>query len=208
MTEPGVTEERRGRDYDASYVARFGMLKLMTERRGLKLKYEYPNEAGIGWKIHLAVSHDPTDPLTRKIADFIDKRRFVYKIGHGGYQEEGKGMTIYVGDRDTTEDLANDLTDTFGDEIPEPKGDVLGDDMQVVGKVWARFENQGDAIRNTGTDKYRQYGSQGVPALKKDDDLWENPEDKLTNDEKRQHSVAALTEDYGAFFTGTRNHPV
>ncbi len=206
MLEPRDTEQGRI-DYDREYTERFARAK--AEAVGKGLKYEYPDKAGVGWKIHLAVSHNPNDPLTARIAAFTHMHRFVYKIGQGGSQEEGKGMTIYVGDRDTTEDLAQDLMDAFGKEIPEPIGDVLGEDMGIVGKVWGRFENQGDLIRNARREKYLQYGPSGIPQLKDDArDLWANPEDKLTKDERRQHAIVVLTEDYGAFFTGTRNHPL
>jgi hypothetical protein len=203
-------------DYNSEYTARFIEAKTQAEAKGLR--YEHPTQAGIGWKIHLTVSDNPQDELTKRVAAFIDGRRFLYKVGHGGTQEDGKGMTIYVGDRDTTEDLAKQITDTFGDEIPQPRGDVLGDDLLVMGRIMARFENTKDSRINkikqttvngmgTSTDpKYVQYGPRGVPFLYVDasNTTWGG----LSKDDARQNSIAALTEDYGAFFTGTRNHPI
>ena len=215
---PEPPEDKTAIDYNAEYTARFAQAKLQAEAKGLR--YEYPTRAGVGWKIHLAVSDNPEDALTGRVAAFIDEHRFRYKVGHGGTQEDGKGMTIYVGDRDTMEDLAQQLNDAFDDEIPEPRGDVLGDDMQVVGKIRARFENTQDMRVNgtkpiisngmaTRTDpKYVQYGPHGVPYLSIDAPrtLWGEP--KLSSSEGRVNSIAALTQDYGAFFTGTRNHLV
>lgn len=203
-------------DYNAEYATRFAGAKAQAEAQGLR--YEYPTRAGVGWKIHLAVSDNPEDALTSRVAVFIDEHRFLYKVGHGGTQEDGKGMTIYVGDRDTIEDLAQQLTDVFGDEIPEPKGDVLGDDLRVMGKIMARFENTKDSKINgtrqvtvngmgTSTDpRYVQYGPRGVPFLYVDANAttWGG----LSNDDARKNSITALSQDYGAFFTGTRNHPI
>lgn len=210
MPDPGNPENERI-DYNREYVERFAKAKAEAEAKGLK--YEHPSRDGIGWKIHLAVSDTfPPNPLTQRIAEFIQAHRLSFKVGKGGTEEGGKGMTIYVGDRDTTEDLAQELTDYFGDEIPEPRGDVLVDDMQVVGRVWGRFENELDASRNPrlrefGDQKYSYYGSDGVPWLSKDYRHWSDP-NQFTQQQRRERGVNALTEDYGAFFTGTRNHPV
>lgn len=192
-------------NYDTEYLERFKRVKLEAEARGLR--YEHPSKAGIGWKIHLAVPHEPSDTLTAKIANFLDSKRVLFKIGKGGTQEEGKGMTIYVGDRDSMEDLANEINATFGSEIPEQRGGALKSDMPIVGNVWARFENMRDFIKNKD-NKYVQYGPSGVPALFVDatNSQWGSPENKPTREIMRNNSITTLTEDYGTFFTGTREH--
>lgn len=206
-------------DYNSEYTVRFAKAKAEAEAGGFK--YEHPNRAAIGWKVHLAVPDDPQDQLTSRIAEFVDRRRLSFKVGKGGSTEDGKGMTIYIGDRDAMEDFASELNGMFGEEIPEQRGDALDSDMPIVGNVWARFENTKDYKRNViekedivfktvKEAKYLQYGPHGVPALRADamDQLRGTDEGKPTGKQMRERAVTALTEDYGAFFTGTRNHPV
>ena len=191
-------------DYNKEYTERFARAKAEAEVKGLR--YEYPKKAGVGWKIHLSVVPDINNPLTAEVANFTAKKRYVFKVGRGGTEQQ-KGMTIYIGDRDTLEDFARELMERFGEKIPEPQGDILIDDVQIEGRVWARFENVIDLARNPvtpdGFPRYHQYGSKGLPYLGSDvaKSLWgEAPSREI----KLKNARQALESDYGAFFTGTR----
>lgn len=207
MAEPGNTEQANV-DYNKEYVERFSKAKTRAEEKGFR--YEYPNRAGIGWKIHLNVPPIATEKITSDIVVFLKGKRFFFKVGRSSGQE-GKGMTIYVGDRDTMEDLANELDTLFGGKILPPVEETLTDDIPVVGKVRARFENVGHHLKDQfGEDKYHQYGSLGVPYLLKDvrKSLYEEPDKRPTTEQRAKDATTALVKDYGAFFTGTRNHPI
>jgi len=199
--------EQQGINCDQEYIERFARAKSEAEAKGLR--YEYPNSAGVGWKIHLNVSPNKEDTLTGEVSSFLNSNRVKFKVGRSGGQE-GKGMTIYIGDRDTMEDLAQELFDTYGERIPQATGETLTDDMAVVGMIRARFENTSDYTRNPGGQKYAQYGFAGIPYLWIDyhNNQWPTSEGKLSRGQKINNSVTALANDYGTFFTGTRNHPI
>lgn len=203
--EPGQTEQGKI-DYDREYVERFERAKKEANSQGLK--YEYPTKAGRGWKIHLAIADIPTDPLTERVAAFTDQHRFVYKIGKGGLTEDGKGMTIYIGDRNSTVGFARELTTHFGKELPAPQGDVLSDDTQLDGNVWGRFD-----IHRIGNNssvplnlpEFHQYGGNGIPYLWNDMDLlihWNNPTEE-TELEVKQRAHTVLSKALGVFYIGT-----
>lgn len=136
-----------------------------------------------GWKIHLNVAEDLNDKLTRDVAEHLLKREDVdFKIGHGGCQQDGKGMVVYCGSWDKLNEVAKDIHQKFGDRIPQitnPKAAVMLDDIPIVGNVRARFEvsdlkaNQHlveDPISKKPIEEriFEQGGGRGIGALRQD----------------------------------------
>ncbi len=187
-------------DYKREYLERFDKAQRGAEARGLK--YKHPGKVGLGWKIHLNLSDDPKDPLTESVARFTTDERYAYKVGQGGEQEEGKGMTIYIGDRDTLNEFAQKLDKAFGNQLRPAMGQVMHDDMQIEGNVWARFEVGGLV---TPQGELHQYGYHGISFLVKDYsrvlDNWRN--DTITWDEGYARANEVLEAEFGAFYTGS-----
>ena len=109
-----------------------------------------PNVKGVrhvGWKIHLNVDDNPT--LAKEIDDYLESKNINHKIGGSG-EQKGKGATIYIGSRDQLERIAHDLHTKFGHRIPPAIGDVLNNDVQIVGGIWARFDPDGQGFNQYG----------------------------------------------------------
>lgn len=117
------------------------------------LNYAFYNT---GYKIHLPVVPDSNDPLTRKIADFLDQKfglqpntnsqyeTSYYKIGCGGELEGGKGITLYGKNASMQEmqELAQEIEQKFGKELADnvKKYNITFDDpMKLSNSVQARF---------------------------------------------------------------------
>jgi hypothetical protein len=116
---------------------------------------------GAGWKIHLNVAVDKMDALTKEIASFLDQHPYVrqYKIGRGGEEDDGKGMTIYIGSWDRMVVVAHALQERFGDKLPSAKA---WSNIRIIGNISARFDAQ-----DFPGDKYATYSeARGLAGLK------------------------------------------
>lgn len=79
----------------------------------------------------MPVLEDSNDPLTRKIADFLDQKfglstnhnstygNQCYKVGIGGCRKDSSGMTIYgkTSSLDEMKALADEIETKFGKEL-------------------------------------------------------------------------------------------
>ena len=115
-----------------------------------------------GWKIHLTLPHDLEDARTKEVVEFCKERELVHKVGTGGFMEDGKGVTIYVGSRDNLEQVSHELH-SRGLAPLEAMGEVLETDHKVVGNVWARFDPH-DLQLEEGTQirPFHKYGARGI----------------------------------------------
>ena len=199
MSEEASTSQKTP-DYHKEYPRRFRAAQTKAHSKGWY--YEYPNRASVGWKIHLNVPPDPHNPITQKIAKLTQERRFAYKIGRS--DQEGKGITIYIGDKDTTDAFAEELNQTVGADLPSPSGEILTDDIPLCGNVWGRFEA---THLQTKYGPLHQYGSKGIPYLKHDmgnlSGLETSTAFASTPEEARKRADRALREHFGVFYTGT-----
>lgn len=117
------------------------------------LHYDFVNT---GYKIHLPVVADSNDPLTRKIADYLDQKFGLqtntnaqyqakyYKIGCGGELEGGKGITLYgrTGSMQEMQELAKEIEQKFGQELADnvKKYNInFEDPIKLSNSVQARF---------------------------------------------------------------------
>ena len=117
------------------------------------LHYDFHNT---GYKIHLPVVPDVNDPLTRKIADFLDQKfglntstksqykTCYYKVGSGGELEGGKGITLYGRTQSMQEmqELAQEIEQKFGKELADnvKKYNITFEDpLKLSNSVQARF---------------------------------------------------------------------
>jgi GNAT superfamily N-acetyltransferase len=143
-----------------------------------------------GWKLHLTVAPENIDVAREKLREL----GITFKHEAGGTHEDGKDFTVYLGSKDKADSVANQINDTLGDLLADPQGDVLGDDMPMVGKVMGRF----DAERGS---EFHQYGTQGIPALLED---VKNNFGKKLKDLDYTKARQKLAAKYGEFFTGTK----
>ena len=71
------------------------------------------------WKLHLDVVPNRNHPTTKAISEMLQKIDVEHKIARGG--ENGKGMTIYVGNYADTLRLSKEINARFGKDIePSP----------------------------------------------------------------------------------------
>ena len=133
-------------------------------------KYDFKNT---GYKMHIPVAPNSNDPLTRKIADFLDKKFGLqpdyntqyyskggfYKVGSGGELEAGKGITLYGTNSSMHEmkELAKEIEQKFGKELEEnvKKYNIQFEDPIKLSKsLQAKFavHNHGYIPPNTKTD--------------------------------------------------------
>lgn len=166
-------------------------------------------QAGLGWKMHLNVSRDLNHPLTKGIVDWLTQQNIMHKVGHDSGQE-GKGMTVYLGNRDRAEDVARELHQQFGADLPAPGEDVLRDDQQFAGNVYGRFSlgrfNHPRTKEANGDDIFHAYGFHGTLHLLRDigSMLWGQRD--MLGMAQRGHETAARL--FGEFYTGTRSSTI
>lgn len=67
------------------------------------------------WKLHLDIVPNRNDPTTKMISEYLEALDIEHKIYHGG--ENGKGMTIYVGNYEDTKKLSKEINSRFGKDI-------------------------------------------------------------------------------------------
>jgi len=162
------------------------------------------------WKLHLNISRDKNDPVTALIIEVCDNLKklgkiYTYKNGRNDDQE-GKGMTVYVGSHDATMAVAKEINQKLqakGLSLPPPSKNVKFDDMPFDGNAWGRFDIN---VKVNGVD-FHQYGRHGISYTIRDqeqilfsaklpDDKKPKPKDALNN------SYKILEKNYGEYFTG------
>lgn len=80
--------------------------------------YEDKRPGDASWKLHLDVTPNPEEPTTKAITQYLEKLDMDYKICGG--EENGKGITIYVGSYLDTLALSTRLQMEFGDKVKLP----------------------------------------------------------------------------------------
>lgn len=88
------------------------------QKSGLKTKnyyYSPQQKRNPDWKLHLDIVPNRDDPTTKAISEFLEKLDVEHKIAHGG--DNGKGMTIYVGNYADIVRLSREINQRFGDKI-------------------------------------------------------------------------------------------
>lgn len=80
--------------------------------------YEDKRPGDASWKLHLDVTPNPDEPTTKAITQYLEKLDMDYKICGG--EENGKGITIYVGSYSDTLTLSTRLQMEFGDKAKLP----------------------------------------------------------------------------------------
>jgi hypothetical protein len=208
---------RETKDQFAAYFEQHQVDRLRGLSRLLRqngIPFETPKSPYAGWKIHLAVEDNKYNALTQAVAEHLVQNKSTFKIGLGGTTEDGKGMTIYLGDRDTMLAEARDLERKFGSLLPKIPldSDAAYDDELIgnTGAIGARFDisNKGFAMQD-----WHQYGYRGIPFQNRymcpfqtfRTELKELPPDHqaLKLDEVQADMRKQLTDKYGAFFAGT-----
>ncbi|MEB3286676.1 MAG: hypothetical protein VKJ04_04145 [Vampirovibrionales bacterium] len=160
----------------------------------------------IGWKIHLPVRMDVADPLTGRIANWLDSRNPQYKVGSGGDEEFGTGMTIYVGSRDEMQRLAREIDAQFGDDLARTPYALERSDEHILGRITARFDSQHFRPEGfpPGRVKYKNYGN----LLDEDAPLMMPHNTSQPGGLERYYQALARAHqerisDFGTFYTGT-----
>ncbi len=91
------------------------------QKSGLKIEnYYYSSKtrtSDADWKLHLDVVPNRNHPTTKAISEMLEKLDIEHKIAKGG--ENGKGMTIYVGNYADTLRLSKEINARFGKEIEQ-----------------------------------------------------------------------------------------
>jgi len=184
--------------------------KAQAQAEGIEgFKYGLRQNPNLGWKLHLKVPDDRDAVLTKAISEDLQARNIMHKVGAGGEYQYGKGMTIYVGDRDTTWSVAKHLHTNFGHALENNARVALEGDRLITPAIGARFH------ANVAEDAtvFLRYPLSGVgtPMLSAQRALHlqhtrvTGPHIPLSEAAAASGSQSArlLTERYGAFYTGS-----
>ena len=163
----------------------------------------------LGWKLHLKVPDDRDAVLTKAISEDLQARNIMHKVGAGGEYKYGKGMTVYVGDRDTTWSVAKHLHSNFGRALENNASVVIEGDRLITPAIGARFH----AAVAEDAKVFLRYPLSGVgtPMLLEQKALHFQhmgkgvPHIPLSEADAKTASQSArlLTQRYGAFYTGS-----
>ena len=92
------------------------------QKSGLSMENYYfssKNRRSYDWKLHLDVVPNRDHPTTKAISEMLERLDISHKVARGG--ENGKGMTIYVGNYADTLRLSKEINARFGKDIePSP----------------------------------------------------------------------------------------
>lgn len=167
-----------------------------------------PTMVNQGWKIHLNVAPENrviVEEWLRKQGMYdhtqqeawagADKGIPLFKSGRNSGQE-GKDFTVYIGERDSANTLAELINSQLGDKILPASGDALTDDMPLSGNIVGRFDI-------AGFDReFHQYGSQGVPYFQ--DDMAELTFGGGNKNAMRMKANTELMKRYGTYYAGSQ----
>lgn len=94
------------------------------------------------WKLHLDVVPNRNDPTTKAVSEMLEALDIEHKVSHGG--ENGKGMTIYVGNYEDAKRLSKEINLRFGQDIEKsPSWVDQCNEHNFNPKVTGRFYLQG-----------------------------------------------------------------
>lgn len=116
------------------------------QRTGLSPEsFYYSSQTRTGdtsWKLHLDVVPNRNDPTTKAVSEMLEALDVEHKIAHGG--ENGKGMTIYVGNYEDAKRLSKEINLRFGQDIEKsPIWVDQSNETNFNPKVTGRFYLQG-----------------------------------------------------------------
>lgn len=80
--------------------------------------YENKRPGDASWKLHLDVTPNPNEPTTKALRQYLEKLDIDYKVCGG--EENGKGITAYVGSYQDCFDLSIRLQMEFGNKVKLP----------------------------------------------------------------------------------------
>lgn len=156
-----------------------------------------------GWKFHLNV----TDPNhQQEISDWFKQKGVAHKIGRNSGQA-GKEITAYIGSRDNLDKITEEVYSKFGDKLlPQSQNsEVFKEGLEVKPNIFARFDvaiakEKVPGMKETKENlKWTSYGKKGTPYLANLG--WAREQSDELHDIARNH----LAQDYGEFFTGSKN---
>lgn len=145
---------------------------------------------GMGWKLHFS-TEEKNEKYTIAV---LKSKGLMFKCGHGGERNEGKGFTVYAGSKEKAMKIADDINQRLATLILPPQGEVLVSDVQISGNIFGRFDAGGE---------WHQYGPKGIPWMRQDLEnnfLRFQNKDRLGEFEER--SRRKLEKEFGNFFTG------
>lgn len=174
-----------------------------------KIDYLENDKQDSGHKLHLNVAAQDV----AAVAEYLKRQGYRHKYLSGGEISDGKVFTVYIGSKDLTDKLAQEIS---RDLAPHLKRPVFSDEVEYAPNVVGRFD--GGTLRDF--EKYG-HGIRGINMLRSDVELVVNR--MLTNnfDHKRtskddldtaipggflgafKRSFERLAKDYGPFFYGS-----
>lgn len=101
--------------------------------------YENKRPGDASWKLHLDVPPHPDEPTTKAITQYLEKLDIDYKICGG--EENGKGITAYIGSYQDCFDLSVRLQMEFGDKVklPAQYTDQFNQEIEFGNTATGRF---------------------------------------------------------------------
>lgn len=101
--------------------------------------YENKRPGDASWKLHLDVTPNPNEPTTKALRQYLEKLDIDYKVCGG--EENGKGITAYVGSYQDCFDLSIRLQMEFGDKVklPAQYTDQFTQEMEFAEVATGRF---------------------------------------------------------------------
>lgn len=144
-----------------------------------------------GWKLHLNIVSPENQEIVSK---WLKSQGIPHKIGRSSGQE-GKNLTIYVGDKNLASDVASQVNEQFSSILEQASKNVVKDDTQFSGNVYGRFDI------GTKDSIFAQYGSSGIPYIKdQQTDMLSGG--STTPQMARSTADTYLRNKYGSFYSG------
>lgn len=157
----------------------------MSENYIVKFNGKSYDFLNVGYKLHLPVVPDSNDPLTRKIADYLDKKYGLvtnnkseyytdfYKVGKNGELQEGAGITLYgrTSSMQEMKELAEEIEQKFGKELADSvvRHDVkfrdplkLSESTSVRFALYDHYDYSGMYKHNTPLEQYCMKNKSGA----------------------------------------------
>lgn len=142
------------------------------------------NEGMTGWKLHLNVK--PED--ASHVSTYLRENGYRHKFLSGGMVTSGKVFTIYIGSRELTQRLSQELSKDLEKFLCRPAD-------------WREIEFAKGIVGRFSSGDYKEdfsiYGPYGMPELAPD---WNDPFKKETDDEKALKAYKKLKTKFGKYF--------
>ena len=176
----------------------------------------------IGWKLHLPVMDNASDPLTRDICNFLDEKygiksptgggefrvskngSNVYKVGCGGSFKNSKGMTIYgiTGSPDETFDLAKEIEEKFGARIKKLGTSLNKGEYPITESVSTRFVLADNPTIMTDYCRHDGFGKLTGTLVNPKFPSWVKGNVALENEFRAGYSMLECIDNCGEIVTG------